>query len=110
MIPVAMYSEGVPSFDLSAEVWASLLAVSILSTAVAYLLYFEIIIRAGSANLMLVTLLIPPIAVGLSYTFLGERLGIEALYGFGLIAVGLIITDGRLVRWIFRKREANPQF
>lgn len=108
MIPVAMYIEGVPTFDLSVEVWVSLLAVSILSTAVAYLLYFEILKRAGSANLMLVTLLIPPIAIGLSYTFLGERLGIEALYGFGLIAVGLIITDGRLLRWFFRKHEGNP--
>ena len=108
MIPVAMFSEGVPALNLSGEVWASLLAVSIFSTAVAYLLYFEILIRAGSANLMLVTLLIPPIAVGLSFTFLGERLGIEALFGFGLIAVGLIVTDGRLLNWFRGKREVNP--
>lgn len=108
MIPVAMYSEGVPALNLSGEVWASLLAVSILSTAVAYLLYFEILIRAGSANLMLVTLLIPPIAVGLSFTFLEERLGAEALLGFGLIAVGLIITDGRLLSWSRSKRKVHP--
>jgi drug/metabolite transporter (DMT)-like permease len=108
MIPVSIYSEGVPSLNLSGEVWASILAISILSTAVAYLLYFKILIRAGSANLMLVTLLIPPIAVGLSFTFLDERLGIEALYGFGLIAVGLIITDGRLLSW-FRSKQAKTQ-
>ncbi len=97
MIPVAVLSEGVPVLTLSTEVWASLIAVAILSTAVAYLLYFKILARAGSANLMLVTLLIPPIAVGLSFTFLGERMGNEALVGFGLIAVGLLVTDGRLI-------------
>ncbi len=88
---------------LSMGVWASLLAVAILSTAVAYLLYFKILVRAGSANLMLVTLLIPPIAVTLSIVFLGEKLGIEALIGFGVIAIGLAITDGRLLDWINQK-------
>ncbi len=96
MVPAAFYWEGAPGITLSAEVWTSLLALSLFSTAVAYLLYFEILVRAGSANLMLVTLLIPPIAVGLSFTFLGERLGSEAWLGFGLIAAGLGITDGRL--------------
>jgi len=96
MIPVAFYADGVPNFMLSAEVWVSLLAISLLSTAVAYLLYFEILVRAGSANLMLVTLLIPPVAVGLSATFLDERLGREAWFGFALIAIGLMVTDGRV--------------
>ncbi len=99
MVPVALYFDGVPSFELSEEIWASLLAVSILCTALAYLLYFDILRRAGSANLMLVTLLIPPVAVGLGFLFLEERLGPEALYGFGLITAGLIITDGRLLGW-----------
>jgi len=107
MIPVAFLVEGVPSVSLSLEVWASLLAVALLSTAVAYLLYFEILVRAGSANLMLVTLLIPPIAVGLSYTFLGERLESEAGYGFAIIAVGLAITDGRLLNRFLGKQKAK---
>ena len=100
MIPVALFTQGVPVLTLSTEVWASLLAVALLSTAVAYLLYFKILARAGSANLMLVTLLIPPIAVGLSVAFLGEKMGNEARIGFGLIAVGLIVTDGRLLKWL----------
>jgi drug/metabolite transporter (DMT)-like permease len=107
MIPVAFYVEGLPTLALSLDVWASLLAVALLSTAVAYLLYFEILVRAGSANLMLVTLLIPPIAIGLGYTFLGERLGSEAGYGFALIAFGLAITDGRLLKLFLGKRKAS---
>ncbi len=103
MIPVALFTEGMPDLTLSANVWAALIAVALLSTALAYLLYFRILVRAGSANLMLVTLLIPPIAVSLSVTFLDEQLGYEALAGFVLIAMGLAITDGRLLAR-FRKR------
>lgn len=96
MIPVAILTEGIPVLTLSLEVWASLISVAMLSTALAYLLYFKVLIRAGAANLMLVTLLIPPVAVGLSFTFLGEKPGVEAWLGFGLIAIGLAVTDGRL--------------
>ena len=104
MFPVAVLTEGMPVLTLSMDAWASLMAVAILSTAVAYLLYFGILVRAGSANLMLVTLLIPPIAVGLSVAFLGEEMGYEAWLGFGLIAIGLAVTDGRLFDWL-RQRQ-----
>ena len=97
MIPIAIWSDGLPVLTLSPNIWASLISVAIFSTAVAYLLYFAILARAGAANLMLVTLLIPPFAIGLGVTFLGERLGLEAWLGFGLIALGLAITDGRLL-------------
>ncbi len=97
MIPVVAFTEGPPALNLSIEVWAALIALALLSTALAYLLYFKILVRAGSANLMLVTLLIPPVAIALSTTFLGEKLAFESLLGFAIIAVGLAITDGRLL-------------
>ncbi|WP_254703805.1 DMT family transporter [Roseovarius sp. THAF9] len=98
MLPVALWVDGVPRFDLSVHVWAALLSVAALSTALAYLLYFAILRRAGAANLMLVTLMIPPFAAGLGAAFLGERLSAEAWVGFGLIALGLLVTDGRVLR------------
>lgn len=97
MIPVAALVDGVPSFTLSQGTWASLLSLSVVSTALAFLLYFRILARAGAANLMLVTLLIPPVAVTLGHVFLGERLAATAWIGFALIAFGLVITDGRLL-------------
>ncbi len=106
MIPLVYFVEGVPALALSAQVWASLIALAIFSTALAYILYFRILVRAGSANLMLVTLLVPPVAVGLAYTFLDERLGSEAAYGFALIALGLVITDGRLWRRLRPQAQA----
>ena len=98
MIPLALIFEGIPSFTLSASVWGSLLGIAWLATALAYMLYFGILARAGAANLTLVTLMIPPFAVTLGWLLLGERLSIEAFIGFALIAIGLAVTDGRILR------------
>lgn len=103
MIPVAIVSDGIPDLKLSSQVWSAVIALSVLSTVLAYLLYFRILERAGAANLMLVTLLIPPIAISLGAAFLGEKLGYEAWLGFGLIAIGLAITDGRLIGQFIKK-------
>ncbi|WP_122072120.1 DMT family transporter [Pseudophaeobacter sp. EL27] len=106
MLPLVLYVEGLPRFDLSIDVWGALIGIAVLSTALAYLMYFEILRRAGSANLMLVTLLIPPVAVALGAGFLGEQLGTEAFIGFVIIGLGLVVTDGRLPRMLLGKRQA----
>jgi len=100
MLPLVLIFEGVPPMDYSMPVWIALFGLALLATALAYLLYFGILVRAGAANLMLVTLMIPPFAVGLGAVFLNERLSPTAYIGFALIALGLAVTDGRL----FRKR------
>lgn len=105
MIPIACIFDGSPTMYLSAKTWGALLGMSVLSTALAYVLYFAILKRAGAANLMLVTLLIPPFAIGLGVLVLGERLGLEAWIGFAIIALGLAVTDGRLLS-IFTRQ--NP--
>lgn len=74
------------------------LALGVFSTALAYLLFFRIIARAGPTNLNLVTFLIPIVAVLLGAAFLGEALLPRHLAGFALIAAGLAAIDGRLLR------------
>ncbi|MRU16166.1 DMT family transporter [Roseovarius sp. A21] len=96
MAPVVIMVDGLPSPDLSWRVWSALIGVASLSTAFAYVLYFAILGRAGAANLLLVTLLIPPFAIGLGAAFLGERMGPQAWIGFAIIALGISVTDGRL--------------
>lgn len=96
MIPLVWLVDGAPELRLSGEVWAALLGLSTLSTVLAYGLYFAILARAGAANLLLVTLLIPPFAIALGVLFLGERLGGQTLTGFAIIALGFAVTDGRL--------------
>ncbi|HEU5321254.1 MAG TPA: EamA family transporter, partial [Methylomirabilota bacterium] len=62
-----------------------------------YLLYFRILAAAGATNLLLVTLLIPVVALLLGAAVLGERLAPRQLAGMALIALGLAATDGRLL-------------
>ena len=107
MVPIVFVFDGPPEFALSASVWGALLGVAALSTALAYFLYFAILARAGAANLMLVTLLIPPFAIGLGVLFLGERMGPEAWVGFAIIAVGFAVTDGRLFSLFFRNTSTE---
>jgi drug/metabolite transporter (DMT)-like permease len=80
----------------SLTVWAALAALALLSTALAYVLYFRILAAAGATNLLLVTFLIPPMAILLGAAFLGERLAPRHFEGMALIGIGLAIIDGRI--------------
>ena len=99
MLPVVFFYDG-PSALIagSAGVWASILALALISTAFAYIVYFRIIATAGATNASLVTLLVPVSAMLLGATFLGERLETFELAGMALIGAGLVVIDGRLLR------------
>ena len=71
-----------------------------LSTALAYVIYFRILARAGATNLLLVTFLIPISAILLGTIVLGERLASHHFAGMALIALGLAAIDGRPVRTV----------
>jgi len=82
-------------------VWSSLAGIGLLSTSLAYLLFFAIVRRAGGSNVMLVTLMIPPSAILLGVAVLDEPVSAEQLAGMALIAMALLAIDGRLLprRW-----------
>jgi drug/metabolite transporter (DMT)-like permease len=75
---------------------------AVLSTALAYILYFRILATAGATNLLLVTFLMPAVAIGLGTAMLGERVGLEQVLGMALIGAGLVAIDGRLLMMSFR--------
>ena len=74
---------------------AALVGLALLSTAVAYILYFRILATAGATNLLLVTFLIPVTAILLGIFVLGETLQAKHLIGMALIGLGLAAIDGR---------------
>jgi len=87
--------------------WAAVLGVGLLSTALAYVLYFRILAAAGATNLLLVTFLIPVSAILLGALVLGETLLPRHFGGMALIGAGLAFIDGRLPRLLFQRR-ARP--
>lgn len=90
--------------------WLSLLGLAIISTALGYVVYFRILATAGATNLLLVTLLMPVIALLLGTYVLGERLETRHLGGMALIAAGLAVIDGRALAVLgYRPRPKPPQ-
>jgi drug/metabolite transporter (DMT)-like permease len=86
--------------------WAAIVGLAVLSTALAYILYFQILQRAGATNLLLVTFLIPASAIALGVAVLGEELNGPEIAGMVLIGVGLLSIDGRVLN-IGKRRSAN---
>ncbi|MCC6029905.1 MAG: DMT family transporter [Candidatus Korarchaeum sp.] len=77
----------------SQRAWVSIIGISVFSTALAYLIFFRILERAGATNANLVTLLIPVTATLLCTAFLGERLELRHIVGMCLIMTGLLIMN-----------------
>lgn len=77
---------------------AAILGLALLCTALAYWIYFRLLASAGATNLLLVTMLIPVSAIWLGAMVLGEAVSWGELGGMAVIALGLAVMDGRLVR------------
>ena len=82
----------------STEIWLALFGLALFGTAIAYVVFFEILTRAGASNVMLVTLLIPVTALLLGTMFLAEPILVYELAGAATIGLGLLFIDGRLPR------------
>jgi drug/metabolite transporter (DMT)-like permease len=96
LLPVAVILDR--PFELAMpgpDTWAAIIGLAVLSTALAYILYFRILIAAGATNLLLVAFLIPVSAAFFGVTVLGEEIGVRELVGFGFIGFGLAAIDGR---------------
>lgn len=108
MLPLALivdqpWTGTMPSF----QAIGAIVALGVVSSAFGYVLYFRLIDRAGATNALLVTLLVPPIAILLGALFLSEAIGVRDIAGLGLIALGLAAIDGRLLSRF--RRRAFPQ-
>lgn len=82
---------------------AAWIALAVLSTAVAYIIYFRILAVAGATNLLLVTFLIPVSALLLGTFGLGEHLAWTSFVGMAAIFAGLAAIDGRLMAAVQRR-------
>jgi drug/metabolite transporter (DMT)-like permease len=99
MLPVILISDQPWTLALpSATAIAAVLGLALLSTALAYLIYFRIMALRGATYASLVTLLVPPSAILLGVLFLGERLDGSELAGMALIGLGLLVLNGMLPR------------
>ena len=78
--------------------WLAVTGLAALSTALAYIVFFQILRRSGATNVMLVTLLIPLTAILLGALVLGETISAREILGACVIGSALLVMDGRVLR------------
>ena len=83
-----------PSEAWHGKTIAAVLVLGVVGTAIAYLLFFALIQRAGPNYATLVTYLVPPIALFYGAVFLGESFGAIDFASLGLILVGVALATG----------------
>jgi drug/metabolite transporter (DMT)-like permease len=98
LLPIALFTDALLSLPMPGiDFWLSTIAMAVFSTSLAYFLFFKLVESAGASNSLLVTFLIPIVAIVLGAAFLGERFSANQGAGVILIAVGLVLLDGRVL-------------
>jgi drug/metabolite transporter (DMT)-like permease len=92
-----------------AGAWGAALALALLCTGVAYLMYFRLIARLGPATAMSVTFLIPAFALLWGGLFLHEAFGVAMAAGCAVVLVGTSLATGFWrPRWLLGAAPAGP--
>lgn len=92
LLPFTLYTW--PSTPISGGAWLALLGLGLLCTAVAYILYYRLLIRIGPPRAMTVTFLIPVFGVLWGWLFLGESITLRIVMGGGVILLGTALATG----------------
>jgi drug/metabolite transporter (DMT)-like permease len=101
MIPIASLVDQPWTLSMpSVATIGSVIALAVICTAFAYVLFFRILDMAGATNVSLVTMLVPVSATLIAVPLLGERLEVLTILGFAVITLGLMVLDGRPVRYV----------
>lgn len=87
----------------SLATWGAIAGAAVLSTALAYILYFRLLATAGATNMLLVALLVPISAIILGAVLLDERLQTRQYVGALIVVAGLAVVDGRLPSYMAKR-------
>jgi drug/metabolite transporter (DMT)-like permease len=85
------------------DAWLAMLVMGIVGSGLAPLCHFTVLKRVGPVNAMLSSIIVPITPVVLGSLFLGEHLRPRELAGGAVIAIALLIIDGRVFRWLQKK-------
>jgi len=106
LLPVVLLFDHPGAFLTASRtaIWA-MTSLALLSSALAYLIYFHLIARAGATNALIVTFLVPVSAILLGVVLLNEILEVRQFVGMMAIFVGVAAIDGRVARFIAQTRR-----
>ncbi len=108
MVPVALAVDQPFDLSISAKAGLAWATVGVLSSAVAYLLFFWLIRRVTATEVSMVTYLIPITAVFLGVLVLDERVGANSFAGLAVIILGVWIVNGG-ARWAAQRLRGEHE-
>lgn len=92
LLPLALTR--IPAHVPSFRVVAAIIALAVLSTSMAYLIYFHLMRQIGSTLTLSVTFLVPVFGLLWASLFLHEKLSLSWLIGLGIILIGMWCVTG----------------
>ena len=100
LTPYAITNHFVEIYSLNFYIFKYAFIFAIICSVFAYFLYFKILESAGTGNLLICTIIIPPSSIFLNAFFLDQNITTNEYLGLIIIILGLIILDGRLFKKI----------
>ncbi len=94
LLPLALMY--MPESPISLRAWGSVIAMAVLCTSLAYLMYFRLIANIGSTKAITVTFLIPVFGTFWGALFIGEEVTLSMMIGTGVILLGTALVTGVL--------------
>jgi drug/metabolite transporter (DMT)-like permease len=95
-----------PATMPSTNAWLNAVALAILGTAIAYILYFKLIANVGPAKAISVAYMVPLFGIIWGVLFLQEHLSLQTIIGGVMILTGVALTTG-VIGIIKRSRAAK---
>ena len=95
-IPLALVIDGIPDLDISTAAKLNWLALGILPTGLAYIIFFHLVQRVSATNVAVVAYLIPVVATVLGVTLRDDPLGPNLFIGLPLILIGMAADNGAI--------------
>jgi len=103
--PVALFMW--PKQPVSMHAWYAVIALGILCTGIAYILYFRLLEHVGAPYAMSVTFLIPVFGTLWSVCFLGEKITLSMLVDSAIIFMGTMLASGKIRHPLWRRPPAG---
>lgn len=92
LLPFTLYTW--PTTPISITAWAALVGLGLVCTAIAYVLYYRLLVRVGPPRAMTVAFLIPVFGVLWGWLFLDESITLRIVLGGGVILLGTALATG----------------
>jgi drug/metabolite transporter (DMT)-like permease len=105
-VPLALVFEGVPDADVSLKAALALLALGLLSSGLAYIIFFTLVQRVAATKVSIVTYLAPIVAAFLGWLVYDETIGVNLFLGLALILAGVMTVNGS-VRLLARRASGS---